>query len=130
MSRKHISLKTKLAAALLQMRKEVDGKLELIIPHEEAKTLTADKILERFDFHHYPITHAEGGPDEPWNLEPVERAKHREITAKVDVPGIAKRKRVTEVHEEFRRRMLMPRDERPPKRSKWASRPFPSRRKP
>ncbi len=133
MTRKHVSLRTKLAAALLTMRrceKTLAGeRWVLIISHEEAKTLTDDQIIARFDFHHYPIPHAHGGPDEPWNLAPVLRDEHREITAKVDVPQIAKTKRLTKAHEDFRRTMLTPRAERPEKKSKWASRPFPKRSK-
>lgn len=95
MSRKAISLKTKLASALLQMlRPDDSGNLVRIIPHEEAKALTADQIISRFDFHHYPIPHAHGGPDEPWNLDPVLRPDHQRITAKRDIPMIAKTKRI------------------------------------
>lgn len=50
-------------------------------------------------------------------------------TAVFDVPGIAKRKRVAKAHEEFRARMLVPRADREPKKSKWGSRPFPKRKK-
>jgi hypothetical protein len=93
--RAHVSLRTKLASALCQMMRYAgDGEWVRIIPHEEAKKLTADQILTRFDFHHYPIPKAHDGPDTHWNLEPVERAEHREITAKVDVPRIAKVKRI------------------------------------
>lgn len=134
MKRSHISLKTKLAAALLQMKRcerTLTGeRWTLIIPHDEAKTLTADQIIARFHFDHHPIPHAHGGPDEPWNLDPVVVAEHQEKTAKRDVPQIAKTKRLTREHEEFQRRMLTPRDDRPVKKSKWASRPFPKRRKP
>lgn len=94
MKRKAISLKNKLASALLQMLREENGKLVRIIPHDEAVCLTADEIISRFDFHHYPIPHAHGGPDEPWNLDPVLREEHRKITAKRDIPMIAKTKRI------------------------------------
>jgi hypothetical protein len=131
MKRGHISLKTKLAAALLQMRRATpDGRWELIVPHEQAKRMTADEIIALFHFDHYPIPHAQGGPDEPWNLDPMLRPEHGEKTAKRDVPQIAKTKRLSREHEEFQRRLLTPRAERPPKKSRWASRPFPSRRKP
>lgn len=95
MKRKHVSLKTKLAAALLKMLKADDaGVLRPVIPFDEAKTLTADQIISRFHFNHYPIPHAHGGPDEPWNLDPEPVEHHREITAKIDIPRIAKGKRV------------------------------------
>jgi hypothetical protein len=131
MKRGHISLKTKLAAALLQMRRATpDGRWVLIIPHEEAKRMTADAIIALFQFDHWPILHTDGGPDEPWNLDPRLRPEHAEKTAKKDIPQIAKTKRITREHEEFQRLLLTPRAERPPKKSKWASRPFQKRRKP
>src|SRR4051812_26058654 len=89
MKRKHVSLKTKLAAALLKMLKADDaGVLRPVIPFDEAKTLTADQIISRFHFNHHPIPHAHGGPDEPWNLDPEPVEHHREITAKIDIPRI------------------------------------------
>jgi hypothetical protein len=125
MRRGHISLKIKLAAALLHMRRATpDGRWELIIPHSAAVHMTADQIISKFHFDHCPIPHSQGGPDEPWNLDPVPAADHREKTAKIDIPQIAKTKRLSKEHEEFRKRMLTPRDERPVRKSKWASRPF------
>jgi hypothetical protein len=95
MKRKHVSLKVKLASALLKMLKADDaGVLRPVIPFEEAKTLTADQIISRFHFNHYPIPHACGGPDEPWNLDPEPVEYHREITAKIDIPRIAEEKRI------------------------------------
>jgi hypothetical protein len=127
--RKHVSFKTKLVAALCQMRHEVDGKLELILNHDEAKALSEDQILSLFHWEHGVIPHAEDGPDCHWNLEPMLIAPHREKTATVDVPGIAKRKRVAKGHIEHTRTMMTPRDQRQPKQSRWGSRPFPKRQK-
>jgi hypothetical protein len=118
MKRGHISLKVKLAAALLQLGH---------IPFSQAQRMTADEIIALYHFDHYPIPHAQDGPDEPWNLRPLLVAAHHEVTAKVDVPQIAKTKRITKAHEEFMQRMLTPPPERPPKRSRWGSRPFPKR---
>ena len=128
-ARSYISFKTKLVAALCQMRHEVDGKWELILTHAEAKALSEDQILSLFHWEHGVVPHAEGGEDVHYNLEPMLIAPHRKKTATVDVPGIAKRKRVAKAHEEFRQRLLTPRDERPPKQSRWGSRPFQKRRK-
>lgn len=129
MKRAHISFKTKLCAALCQMRHEVNGKLELILTNAEAQALSEDQILSLFQWEHGVIPHAEGGPDSHWNLEPMLIASHREKTRTIDVPGIAKRKRVSKAQEEFRRTILTPRDQRPAKKSRWGSRPFPKRRK-
>jgi hypothetical protein len=93
--RPHVNLKTKLASALCQMLQDDGaGKLVRVISYEESKRLNEDEILARFDWHHYPIPKAHDGPDVHWNLEPIARAKHREITAKVDIPAIAKSKRI------------------------------------
>lgn len=128
-SRGHISFKTKLVAALCQMRHEVDGKLELILNHDEAKALSEDQVLSLFHWDHTIIPHAEDGPDVHWNLAPELIVPHRIKTATVDVPGIAKRKRVATSFADHTRTMATPRDERAPKKSRWASRPFPKRRK-
>lgn len=127
--RGHVSFKTKLVAALCQMRHEVDGKWELILNHDEAKALSEDQVLSLFHWEHGVIPHAEDGPDVHYNLEPMLIAPHRKKTREVDVPGIAKRKRVTKAHEAFRALMLTPRDERPPKQSRWGSRKFQKRSK-
>lgn len=127
--RAHVSFKTKLVAALCQMRHEVDGKLELILTHDQAKALSEDQILSLFQWQHGVIPHAEEGPDTHWNLEPMLIVPHRKQTATVDVPGIAKRKRVAKDYIEHTRTMQTPRDEREPKKSKWASRPFAKRSK-
>lgn len=105
--RGHISLKTKLAAALLTMRRPNEqGELEPIIDHESAKRMTVDQILSIFHWDHYPIRKEQGGPDEHWNLEPKPILEHRHKTAKKDQPEIAKSKRLAPAHEEFRQRLL------------------------
>lgn len=103
MTRKHISLKTKLAAALLQLREYgSDGQWLPIIDHTHAKQMTANQIISLFHWDHYPVPHAEGGPDEPWNLHAELIGAHREKTRKVDVPRIAKNKRIRKKEREHR----------------------------
>lgn len=128
-NRGHVSYKTKLVAALCQMRYEVDGRWELIITNADAQAMSEDQILSLFNWDHAVTPHAEGGPDEHWNLAPELIVPHRKKTREVDVPGIAKRKRVATGHIEHTRTMLTPRDERPPKQSRWGSRPFQKREK-
>ena len=129
MKRKNLTLKTRLAAALLQMRRPDDhGKLVLVISFDEAKTMTDDEIIARFHFDHDPIPHAQGGPDEPWNLTPLPVADHRDKTAKIDVPQIAKTKRITRKQEEFRQRMLAKKQGKPRAKGRIPSRPFQGRR--
>lgn len=136
MKRKHISLKVKLASTLLKMLRADDvGVLRPVIPHDEAKTLTADQIISRFHFNHHPIPHACGGPDEPWNLDPEPVQRHREITAKIDIPRIAKGKRI--VKSEAAHHAVMAAkvtgESAPTSKPRWAkgrklqSRPFPQR---
>lgn len=143
MSKARISNKVKWASALLTMRHAVDGKLVPIFTHAEARKLTADQIISRFDHHHYPIPEAHGGPSEPWNITPMLRAEHRRITAKVTIPAIAKAKRLRADQDAFKRRLLaksgqVPVDVtggmdggRPPEKHKraWPSRPFPGSKK-
>ena len=110
--RKHISLKTKLAAALRELAH---------IPMDHAALMTADQIISLFEFHHI-VYHADTANDEHWNIEPMLIKAHKERTARIDVPQIAKTKRISKAHEEFRARLLQPRDERPPRKSKWPKR--------
>jgi hypothetical protein len=49
---------------------------------------------------------------------------HRERTAKIDAPQIAKTWRISKEHEEF----VRPRDECPPKESRWPKREFQKRK--
>ncbi len=118
--RKDPPLREKLAAALRELFQ---------IPHDHAKQMSAEQILSLVEWNHI-IYHVHDGPDEHHNLEPMLRADHRERTAKVDVPQIAKTRRISREHEEFQRRLLTPRDERPEKRSRWPKRAFQRRGKP
>lgn len=127
--RHHLSLTTKLASALLHMvRQDEDGKFVPVIPHTEAKTMTADEIVARFDFDHV-VFHAIGGDIRPSNLTPRLRAEHRDKTAKVDIPAIAKVKRLSKSEEEFRARITA-RDRGEPKPTgKIPSRPWSKRQR-
>ena len=64
-----------------------------VISYEESKQLTTDQIISRFQFDH-GIAHAHGGEAEPWNLTPLPLDVHREKTSKIDIPRIAKAKRL------------------------------------
>lgn len=118
-ARKHISLKTKLAAAICQ----------LFLTHDEAVALSEDQVLSLVNWDHYPIPHAHGGPDAHFNLLASLIPAHRAKTAKVDVPMIAKTKRLSKAQEEFRARLLTPREERPARKSRIQSRGFEKRKR-
>lgn len=107
MNRRALPLKVKLASALLQtLRDDGTGKLVRVIPHDEAKRMSAEAVISRFHFDHDPIPHSQGGPDEAWNITPRLADEHRAKTAKVDIPRIAKDKRLTRDQAEFRARLL------------------------
>ena len=94
--RAHISTKKRLAAALLARRE---------ISYDHAKQMTEDQFNSLYQWHHNK-RYAEGGGDHFSNLEPMLIAAHRDRTAKIDVPLIAKNKRIVAKHAAFRRRLL------------------------
>jgi hypothetical protein len=122
MSRKEPTLTAKLAACIREL---------LGIPYEHAKLMTDDQMISLIQFdhiHHHALNKHEPWVDEHWNLDPLTIMIHRVKTRTIDVPQIAKTKRLTREHEEFQRLMLTPRAERPVKKSRWGSRPFNQRR--
>jgi hypothetical protein len=74
------------------------------IPHEHQKRLTAQDVRALVQFDH-AIHHAIGGGAVFHNLTMRTIADHREKTAKIDIPQIAKTKRLSAKQEEFRRRL-------------------------
>lgn len=90
--RDHLSLKTKLAAAICEL---------LAIPHEHAKLMHADQVLSLVHWDHYPIRRDDGlklgmaieEVDHHSNIVPGTIMAHRKKTAEVDIPQIAKAKR-------------------------------------
>ena len=77
------------------------------ISYEEAKSkkLTSRQIIARYEWDHYPVRKADGGPDEPWNLVPRLIAAHRDKTARIDLPEIAKGKRIRAKWQHHQQRM-------------------------
>lgn len=128
--RKHISLTTKLAAALLTIvRPDEAGNLVPVIDPEDAKTMTAKEVIAVFQFDHTEL-HALGGSDHHSNLYPRPCPEHRTKSRK-DTSAVAKVKRLTRKQEEFRARLLRKTDptvEAAP-RSQWPKRKLnPNRR--
>lgn len=105
---RYIPLKEKLAAVLRDLMVEVDGKLVRAIPYDVAKGMTADEVIAKFHFDH-GIYHVLDGPGEHWNLTPRLVGEHREKTAEIDIPAIAKTKRIAKKEAAFRERMLQKR---------------------
>ncbi len=114
--RKAVSLKAKLAAALRELAE---------IPMDHARQMTADQVISLFQFNHILLHRDhkhEPWVDDHWNIEPLLIKAHRERTAKIDVPQMRKSDRIHQAHEEFRARLLQPRNERPERKSKWPKR--------
>lgn len=83
--RKHISLKTKYASALLALGD---------IPYDDAKQMTENQIISLYQIDHN-ILHETGSPDvdKYWNLTPTLIQAHRTKT-KTDIRAIAKGRRI------------------------------------
>lgn len=117
--RGHISLKVKLAAALVELtraRLQNSGWLEDANQfYEDSKLMSAEQINSLFHFDHHPIHHANGGPDEPWNLTPLMIKQHRTKTAKHDLKTLAKGRRIERKWADFNRAMAEGR--KPPART-------------
>jgi hypothetical protein len=113
--RDHISLTTKLAAVLLEMKvADENGNLVPLIDRETAKNMTADQIVSLFHADHFPIPFATARdlgmtPEQynhPTNITMRPLMEHRIKTATKDVPQIAKSNRLSAQHQDFQRRML------------------------
>ena len=94
--RKSPNLMTKLASTLLALED---------IPYTDAKLMSAEQMISLYHFDHN-IRHAEDGTIDFWNLTPRLIVPHREKTTKVDVPAIAKGKRIRKKAEKFTAAML------------------------
>ncbi len=120
------SLSVKCAAALLAITDEAGKPL---IPHEDAKLMTSSQIISLFQFDHWPIRAEAGGPVAPWNLTPRLILAHREKTATIDIPQIAKIRRIKADEEAFRARLLAKvKGKRTQPKGRWPKRTFPTGR--
>ena len=90
--RKPPSLREKLAAVLVTwMAPDADGKLCRVISQDEARTMSADDVLRRFDWDHvFPV--ALGGDNRPLNLQPLPVPAHK-IKTRRDRKNISKQNR-------------------------------------
>ncbi len=96
MKRKPINKETKIAAALWALSDLRDW--APFVPYPDAKQMTATQYLSLWEWHHV-IPVSEGGDNHFTNLEPISRAAHKERTKTIDVPRIAKNKRVSAKHQ-------------------------------
>jgi len=124
-NRKSIPLKVQLAAALLQL---VDARGQRLVPHSDAKLMTADQIISLYQRDHYPVRVVDGGPDEPWNITWRLRAEHKTKTVTIDQPQIAKQRRIRSREDEHAA-VMTEKLVRATIKRKIPSRPFPKGRK-
>ncbi len=120
--RRHIPLKTKLAAALACLLPQADR------DYYRRHNATADEILKLFEWDHVSL-HCFGGSDLWWNLDPKSKAQHREKSRR-DASIAAKVKRLS-ARERARVRLWGIEVRRPPEMRQWPktkrklqSRPF------
>jgi hypothetical protein len=102
MIRRAPNLTEKLASVLLMLRVGKDW----LIPEPLRSTGSARDICKLIHFDHDPIPYANGGTTAPQNLTPRAIAQHQEKTATVDLPRIAKGKRIERSQAEFRELLL------------------------
>jgi hypothetical protein len=125
------------ASALLALR---DPHGSPFIPFEHSRNMTDKQVISLFQWDHYPIPHAHDGPTVGWNLLPRFIGEHREKTRKIDIPMIAKTKRIQRAQEAFVAAIMAKGDaafalsqeelkRKLKRKKKWPSRPFPKRKK-
>jgi hypothetical protein len=112
----------------LHIRRGVEGDDWLI--KGELRSASAKEICSAVDFDHVRRW-AEGGSNDPQNLQPLERAEHR-LKSRKDTTEVAKGKRFGKSHAEFQRKMLAKVfgetdvETEPKRKAKIQSRGFPS----
>lgn len=94
MPRKKLTRDQREAACLLQIKR---GDGSWLIPEPLRSTGSAKQILAGVQYDH-GTPHAWTRDDRPQNLTPMAKADHAVKTAKIDVPRIAKSKRVAAAH--------------------------------
>lgn len=75
------------------------------IPHEHQQAMHEDQMISLVERDHWPVPVAEGGSGHFSNVWARLIGEHREKTRKVDVPGIAKRKRIARAEAAHQARM-------------------------
>lgn len=99
--RRSPNMHEKLASALLHIRR---GEGDDWLVKGDLRSASAKEICSSIDWDHIRRW-AEGGSNNPQNLQPLPRAEHREKSRK-DTTEVAKGKRFGKKHEEFRQRIL------------------------
>lgn len=112
--RPHMSMQAKLLAALRAAGLDPDQGIEW---HHDPPL--QQRVWDPF------IQDTSPTANDPRFIVPLQKAAHRERTAKHDVPEIAKTRRLAKGQEAFRAKMLeQDKDQPASKRTRWGSRPF------
>ncbi len=114
--RRAISLKTKLASALLALGH---------IPYDDAVLMSEDQFISLYHFDHAKL-HAIDPDDRFFNLTPMLIAEHR-IKSRKDTSIVAKTKRIESKWKAFTATMATPRAKRKKPKSRWPSRKIQNR---
>ena len=96
--RKHFSRAARYAAVILDLKRG-DGRP--FIDRDRAKQMTANEIIEEFEsltIDAHVVAHALGGSTHPTNMTIMEKERHDRETRKIDIPAIAKTKRLAKSH--------------------------------
>lgn len=117
--RDYIPYSERLAAALACLLHPEDRNVY------RAGMVNADHIIGLFTFDHIHL-HALDGADAWWNLDPKLRGPHREKSRK-DTGIVAKVRRLSAEHDDFRKRVLRPDKRKRKTVSKWPKRKLQSR---
>jgi hypothetical protein len=121
--RRNPNLHEKTAACLLMLKR---GNGEWLIPEPLRSKGSARDIVQAVEWHHENY-YAEGGDTSPQMLTPLAPEDHRERTSKIDIPRIAKNKRIAKKCSEHADRMAMKAagdSPKNPKKSRWPKRKF------
>jgi hypothetical protein len=102
MTRRAPNKDERIAAALLHIKRGD----EWLIPEPLRSSGDAKAICQHVEWHHN-VHHAMGGTTAPQNMIPLSKEAHAVQTRKVDIPRIAKMKRIMKKEEEFRAKMLV-----------------------
>lgn len=129
-ARDHIPIKTLLASAICEL---------LSIPHDHAKLMTADQVISLINRDHYPVRRDDGlklgmsveEVDHHSNIALRPIMAHREKTAKIDQPQIAKGNRLRKARAALDHFLATgEKPERPKFKRKIPSRPFSKQHRP
>lgn len=117
-----MSARRKRARKAIAMRELAAMFASMLLPEKQrdelrAAKVPAKKIIALFEPHHI-VFFAIGGSDKWWNLHPMPTADHR-ARSPADTSTVAKVRRISREHEDFRRRALAVEKKPRQRSSRW-----------